>query len=1017
MLINPKQPVIRQIKEDEYEYQADLYDAKVFFNDPQEGDYNHLMKIVKNDNELIFKMLNASPTNVTIDKEDQLTYHNIFDGVDAVYTLYPDKVKEDIIINSPEAEHTFKFRTYESLPATMQDDGSISYSINENDNQSIFELPAPYATDVNGNEVNVEMTHEEGYYTYKVIADKNTVYPIILDPTVTTQVASMVGNVSVNTGSTGKKSYSTYMIFPQCDCNYSITFRLYSRQYKEGTGCSGFARITFIDKNGNTLFTESINMSYNTYLLDKDINITKNMYKVVFETEAETTNVGIGVNSYVNILSFTYDDPDSMFIQETSEYSGVNYTKIIATPTPTKKSLGRQTLNSTINYDKCKLFLFSERNNEVTINNIYSDTNNGTTEVKNGEFTFGYNSLTYINVSAKQETKLLFVAFINNVPKGTQEYQLFNMNEEIIKGGQETLNLNESAIDTGNESIVLNEYSCNGGNYSINIQEFIKACDHSELPINITLDDVTRYVDTVSTHDPSSIIEEICADDSFNDYVRIIGFRVSASISFGYYYYNCLGEKFKGTLSSPKNFEIIDTNGLSKLVFNTAPDGSNEVMPDKFEVIVDSLKPGLTPIKFCRYARRFTVEQDVVVKLIGEGPHLYKIIDASNPSNFGRNRIELPTDKVLLKSNETYYIDNDTGTNYKGNVIGIFKYDNGVAANSLLSIKENICYGSDLILNENIYGVNTTELEVVERIINDNESYYLNIYENINADGNSKILLSEVAYINNNELLAIQEKITSTNQNIIDINETIKSFSCDIFDINEKVYVLNKNDLVLSEKTAFEPNCSVIDINELVKAKSNNTIDINESIYAAYDLTVAENIFVKDKKSLLMIEGAITNNEALLPILMNVQATDESQLSILEDICINGEDQLPLNEKIVINDQQVINIIENTIDNGYIITPIKEKIIIYDNDKLDVIETICIGKREDLNVNEFIVGKSSNELVILEQVKNLESDSVSIIENVNPVSLAIVENIKREIDYATRLITFTKPIFQYKKGK
>ena len=163
MLINPKQPIIRQIKEGEYEYQADLYDAKVFFNDPQADDYNHLMRIVKYDKELIFKMLNASPTNITVDKDNQLTYHNVFEGVDTVYTLYPDKVKEDIIINSPEAEHVFKFRVYESLPATMQDSGDIIYC--DNDNQNVFELPAPYATDTNNNTVDVEMIYEEGYYT------------------------------------------------------------------------------------------------------------------------------------------------------------------------------------------------------------------------------------------------------------------------------------------------------------------------------------------------------------------------------------------------------------------------------------------------------------------------------------------------------------------------------------------------------------------------------------------------------------------------------------------------------------------------------------------------------------------------------------------------------------------------------------------------------------------------------------------------------------------------------------
>ena len=69
MLINPKPVFIRQIQEDEYEYQAELYDAKVYFNDPQCGPYNHLMKVTKDNQELIMSLVGATPTHVTLPKE------------------------------------------------------------------------------------------------------------------------------------------------------------------------------------------------------------------------------------------------------------------------------------------------------------------------------------------------------------------------------------------------------------------------------------------------------------------------------------------------------------------------------------------------------------------------------------------------------------------------------------------------------------------------------------------------------------------------------------------------------------------------------------------------------------------------------------------------------------------------------------------------------------------------------------------------------------------------------------
>ena len=521
MLINPKQPIIRQIKEGEYEYQADLYDSKVFFNDPQADDYNHLMKIVKYDKELVFKMLNASPTNITVDKDNQLTYHNVFEGVDTVYTLYPDKVKEDIIINSPEAEHVFKFRVYESLPATMQDSGDIFYCDNDNDNQNVFELPAPYATDTNNNTVDVEMIYEEGYYTYKVIPNKNTVYPIILDPTVEVSVSYNITSASVSRFTTGKEEKTAYMYLNDFGIKIkSIKFLL----YKNYDGYASVnSTISFFNEENTLLKTLTSTKGSVNYLI---YNITDDINKITFYSMASNKKAASGVYSsaYNGISSISYDSEDGYI-------PAAKITKMISTNIITIDFTSTMKMN--VNDISFLSYTETDEPQDISINSI----------------TVNNNDVDINNFSIESEDSVIIKAYSPNcTPKavglryvGTQEHQLLNVKEEIIYGGQELLSINENTIETGNDQFNLEENIVNSEISDINTKEVIYTNESSKLPINMDIDDSLRKNIPVYSNksDSSSFVRDVFNSELAN-YIKILGCDISSSESC-----NCVSEQLR----------------------------------------------------------------------------------------------------------------------------------------------------------------------------------------------------------------------------------------------------------------------------------------------------------------------------------------------------------------------------------------------------------------------------------------------------------------------------------------
>ena len=807
MLINPKQPIIRQIREGEYEYQADLYDAKVFFNDPQVDDYNHLMKIVKYDNELIFKMLNASPTNITVDKDNQLTYHNVFEGVDTVYTLYPDKVKEDIIINSPEAEHVFKFRVYESLPATMQDSGDIIYCDTDNENQQVFELPAPYATDTNNNTVDVEMIHEEGYYTYKVIPNENTVYPIVLDPTVTAITNSYIINFFASGSKYDKSESKTLYFEDNIPKPKSIEFstcidRKYAHAYYTGR-----VNIIIYDKNNRELEKiERTNDTNGTSYHNVDIPDEAHHIKFYCSALNATTNSSssVGMTVACGIFGMGYDSEDNIFIKDYSNLSLIANKQQICTLT---------SINALQVADISKLSFFAEDPSCITIDSITINDQ----IVNKYNFSTKPNDKIKIALTSTKTQKVGYITFVKKV--GTQEHQLLNVKEEIIYGGHELLPINENTIGVDNDQFNLEEYIANGGNSDINTKELIYANESSELPININVDTSLREHIPVYTRnnevDSSFLIYKIFNSELAN-YIKILGCTISSDKSCNCTYIDYNDNNHPFTVSSKNKEYIFNDDGIESIWRNSEADEFTIIRVD--DVTVDNLDANLE-LDFLVYSdTSITFEHERIVKVVNGD--IYEVIDP-NKANVSDNLIPLgKRDKILLQTDKTYYIKHDGSL-----AVGVFRDVNV----TLLPMNEKISDKPIVELIENIYATEKPEIQTMEYIINGNGYQLLNVKEEIVLGGHELLLINENTIEAGNDQFNLEERIVSSGISEINTKELIYANESELLPMNENIIGVG-NDQFNFEENIVNGGNPEINIKELIYVNESSELPININV-------------------------------------------------------------------------------------------------------------------------------------------------------------------------------------------
>ena len=142
----------------------------------------------------------------------QVSYADVYPGVDLQYELYSYDIKESIFVKEPLDDYTFSFQMdLAGLTPTLQEDGSIQ--LTDAEDNLVYSIPAPYMTDASNaysEAVSYELAQQEdGTWLLTVAADKEWIdasdreFPICIDPTLVDETKSkdFVGTVCNETNS------------------------------------------------------------------------------------------------------------------------------------------------------------------------------------------------------------------------------------------------------------------------------------------------------------------------------------------------------------------------------------------------------------------------------------------------------------------------------------------------------------------------------------------------------------------------------------------------------------------------------------------------------------------------------------------------------------------------------------------------------------------------------------------------------------------------------------------------
>jgi len=161
---------------------------------------------------LSFELLNNNNVPVKIlDNSNQFSqtvkYENLFDGIDFEYIVTPTTLKENIIIkNKSDILDVINFRLNTNLKLELNN-GSINAI---KDNEVLFSLAVPYMIDSNNSlnhNVKYELRKKQNFYELDLVLDQSwlnsdyIVYPVIIDPTISTYNDGNVYDTMISTDS------------------------------------------------------------------------------------------------------------------------------------------------------------------------------------------------------------------------------------------------------------------------------------------------------------------------------------------------------------------------------------------------------------------------------------------------------------------------------------------------------------------------------------------------------------------------------------------------------------------------------------------------------------------------------------------------------------------------------------------------------------------------------------------------------------------------------------------------
>lgn len=144
--------------------------------------------------------LTTEELNEQVTELDTLTskvlYNGALAGADLEYTVLPNGIKEDIVINTRQGEYAYSFvLNTDNLSLIQNDDGSISLMADDAGTpEEKYHIPAPYMIDAN-NKISYDVSYNaatdgNGRYILTVTADEewindsDTVLPVRIDPSI-----------------------------------------------------------------------------------------------------------------------------------------------------------------------------------------------------------------------------------------------------------------------------------------------------------------------------------------------------------------------------------------------------------------------------------------------------------------------------------------------------------------------------------------------------------------------------------------------------------------------------------------------------------------------------------------------------------------------------------------------------------------------------------------------------------------------------------------------------------------
>lgn len=245
------------------------------------------------------------------DIESHINYYGISNGIDLCYTVLPNRVKENIILNERTDFSGYKmYFKKNGLTPTIKADNSIEFV--DTNHRTVFEIQTPYMFDQNykiSYDIKIMVEEDVNYYVISIIPSTEWLnspsvsYPVTIDPTVRTSTSKInFSDTYIYENSTASESraleerlrigiYNNTIyrvlwktsVLPSIPSPYTITSASFILKFPDATTTS------------RTFSLYKLNSAWNSY------TITWNAANALSKTSLAT---GVARNATANTLTF-----------------------------------------------------------------------------------------------------------------------------------------------------------------------------------------------------------------------------------------------------------------------------------------------------------------------------------------------------------------------------------------------------------------------------------------------------------------------------------------------------------------------------------------------------------------------------------------------------------------------------------------------------------------------------------------------------------------------------------------